>query len=76
MHREANNGAADILVLDAGYPPAPRRDGGRNDPDDDDTTSSIVSGMVYRLVRWHAQGDAQVAKDTNARVINPPGSAL
>ena len=35
-------------------------------------TSSIVSGMVYRLVRWHAQ----VAKDTNARVINAPGSAL
>ena len=43
-------------------------------------TSSIVGGMVYRLVRWHAQGDAQVnpqvAKDTNARVINAPGSAL
>jgi hypothetical protein len=39
-------------------------------------TSSIVGGMVYRLMRWHAQGDAQVAKDTNARVINAPGSAL
>jgi hypothetical protein len=39
-------------------------------------TSSIVGGMVYRLVRWHTQGDAQVAKDTNARVINAPGSAL
>jgi hypothetical protein len=30
------NGAADILVLDAGFPPAAPRGDGRNDHDDED----------------------------------------